>query len=500
MNVSTVAANNWNVVGQKRHPAKAAPVVPAIPELVGRVLVVDDNARARQSMVDVLTAAGHEVTASSSAIEALKRVEKQTFDVIITDLQMPAMDGLAFIRTLAERKVEVQIVMVTAFASVSSAVEAMRFGAFDYIEKPFDVEQLESLVARALRHGEKVGCRSSVPLATPGWKSIMVGQSAALQMLRQRIAQAAPTDETILITGESGTGKELVARCLHAASHRSGRALVGLNCPALSPQLMESELFGHERGAFTSADAPRVGRFELADGGTILLDEITEIDLPLQAKLLRVLQERTYERVGASESRRADVRVVATTNRDLQAEVATGRFRQDLYYRIAVVPIVVPPLRQRRDDVPLLIEHFATAAAGRLGRQPCQLSADALDLLVNYHWPGNVRELENLVTRANVLNSTGHVTAADLRLWLIDPTGHCAQDDEATVVGESVDSIAVGVRLEDMERRLIETTLEHVGGHRAKAAQALGIGIRTLTNKLRQYGYAPRARTFGKAA
>ena len=212
------------------------------------------------------------------------------------------------------------------------------------------------------------------------WEAIMVGQSHAMRQLRQRIAQAAPTDETVLITGESGTGKELVARCLHAASRRSGRALVGLNCPALSPQLMESELFGHERGAFTSADAPRVGRFELAEGGTILLDEITEIDLPLQAKLLRVLQERTYERVGASESRRADVRVVATTNRDLRAEVAAGRFRQDLFFRLAVVPIAVPPLRERLDDVPLLVSHFAHdggepagPAAVRVGDRRCSI-------------------------------------------------------------------------------------------------------------------------------
>src|SRR4051812_18820270 len=360
---SSLLATNVEM-GRRRETRRHAP---AIPELVGRVLVVDDNARARQSMVDVLAAAGHEVASSASAIEALKIVEQSTFDVIITDLQMPGMDGLAFIRTLAERKVEAQIVMVTAFASVSSAVEAMRYGAFDYIEKPFDVEQLESLVARALRHGEKVGPRSSVPKVSAAWEGIMVGKSRALGQLHQRIAQAAPTDETVLITGESGTGKELVARCLHMASRRSGRALVGLNCPALSPQLMESELFGHERGAFTSADAPRIGRFELAEGGTILLDEITEIDLPLQAKLLRVLQERTYERVGASDSRRADVRVVATTNRDLRAEVAAGRFRQDLFFRIAVVPIVVPPLRERREDVPLLIEHFAAAAAARLG-------------------------------------------------------------------------------------------------------------------------------------
>jgi DNA-binding NtrC family response regulator len=471
-----------------------------IPELVGRVLVVDDNARARLSMVEVLAAAGHEVVASASAIEALKIVEQGAFDVIITDLQMPGMDGLVFIRTLAERKVESQIVMVTAFASVASAVEAMRYGAFDYIEKPFDVEQLESLVARALRHGEKVGSRSSVPAVRPTWQSIMIGQSAAMRLLTERIAQAAPTDETVLISGESGTGKELVARCLHAASRRSGRAFVGLNCPALSPQLMESELFGHERGAFTSADAPRVGRFELAEGGTILLDEITEIDLPLQAKLLRVLQERTYERVGASDSRRADVRVVATTNRDLRAEVAAGRFRQDLFFRVAVLPIAVPPLRERIEDVPLLVEHFAGTTAERLGRPTCELAADSLDLLCHYHWPGNVRELENLITRACVLAAGKRVTALELRPWLIDPTGNCHVASGLSAAGASAELPTVGVRLDDMERRLIESTLEHFGGHRAKAAQALGIGIRTLTNKLRQYGYAPRARTFGKAA
>jgi DNA-binding NtrC family response regulator len=494
MNPASITSSRRREAASRGHARLAA-----YPELVGHVLVVDDNARARQSMADVLSAAGHHVESCASAIEALKIVERGAFDVIITDLQMPGMDGLAFIRALAERKIEAQIVMVTAFASVTSAVEAMRYGAFDYIEKPFDVEQLESLVARALRHGDKVGCRSSVPTRAAAWEGIMVGESPAMQQLRQRIAQAAPTDETVLITGESGTGKELVARCLHAASRRGGRAFVGLNCPALSPQLMESELFGHERGAFTSADAPRVGRFELAEGGTILLDEITEIDLPLQAKLLRVLQERTYERVGSSESRRADVRVVATTNRDLRAEVTAGRFRQDLFFRIAVLPIPVPSLHERLEDVPLLVQHFATAAAARLGRPVCDLSAGALDLLCHYHWPGNVRELENLVTRASVLAGGHSLTADDLRLWLIDPTGTSAASS-ALAAPNSTHAVPLGMRLEDMERRLIEATLEHFGGHRAKAAQALGIGIRTLTNKLRQYGYAPRARSFGKTA
>jgi len=480
------------------HRAKPAPPRPLAvkrsqyPDPTGRILVVDDNPRARQSMAEALAAAGHEVAASASAIEGLQLSGQQTFDVIITDLQMPGMDGLAFIRALAERKCDAQVVMVTAFASVASAVEAMRFGAFDYIEKPFDVEQLEQLVARALRHGDKVGQRSTVPQHA-AWESMMVGASPAMCLLRQRIAQAAPTDETILIGGESGTGKELVACCLHAASGRAGRALVSLNCPALSPQLMESELFGHERGAFTSADAPRVGRFELAEGGTILLDEITEIDPSLQAKLLRVLQERTYERVGSSDSRRADVRVVATTNRDLRSEVAAGRFRQDLYYRLNVVPIDVPPLRQRREDVPLLVEHFLDAAALRLSRPRATLASETQELLTNYHWPGNVRELENLITRASVLGHGRTLRADELRMWLLEPTSACS------VSGDSPGAITAGTKLEDMERRLIESTLDHFDGHRARAAQALGIGIRTLTNKLRLYGYAPRARTFGKS-
>ena len=243
-----------------------------------------------------------------------------------------------------------------------------------------------------------------------------------MEALRARIRQVACTTETVLITGESGTGKELVARSVHAASHRAAAPLVSLNCPVLSAQLMESELFGHERGAFTGADSPRTGRFELADGGTILLDEISEIDPGLQAKLLRVLQERTFEKVGSSTTRDVDVRVLATTNRDLRREVAAGRFREDLYYRLAVVPLIIPPLRQRPADVPELVDHFLRRAAGRLDRPPCTLDGQALDLLVRHHWPGNVRELENIITRASVLNSGDPISSADPR----DLAARCA--------------------------------------------------------------------------
>ena len=469
-----------------------------------RILVVDDNARARQSMADVLKAAGHDVESSASALEALRLLDRQSFDVILTDLQMPGMNGLEFIRALESRGCEAQVAMVTAFASVSSAVEAMRHGAFDYIEKPFDAEQLEQLVARALAQADREGNRSSVPAENPSWQAAMIGGSPAMRLLKQRIAQVAPTDETVLICGESGTGKELVARCIHAASRRQGRALVSLNCPALSPQLLESELFGHERGAFTSADAPRVGRFELAEGGTILLDEVTEIELSLQAKLLRVLQERTYERVGSSESRNADVRVVATTNRDIRQAVAEGQFRQDLYYRLAVVPIHIPPLRDRREDVPLLVRHFLSQAARRTERPGCELTPGAMDLLGGYHWPGNVREVENVVTRACVLFAGRSITADDLQPWLLEASSESpVSRSELTELASTTHHSPLTTHqltLAEMERKLIETTLEHVGGHRARAAQVLGIGIRTLTNKLRAYGYAPRTKAFARVA
>ena len=310
--------------------------------------------------------------------------------------------------------------------------------------------------------------------------------------LRDKIARIAPTPETVLIHGESGTGKELVAKTIHAMSSRASGPMVSLNCPVLSAQLMESELFGHERGAFTGAEASRTGRFEMAHEGSILLDEVTEIDLNLQAKLLRVLQERSFERVGSSETIEVDVRVLATTNRELKREVSEGQFREDLYYRLAVVPIEVPPLRDRREDVPALIEHFLVRCAERLGRAAVELDESATRLLTEYSWPGNVRELENVVTRASVLQGDAPLTADELRRWLqADP-----RESKSTEAAE----VPVGLSLQEMERKLIEATLDKCGGHRAKTAEALGIGVRTLTTKLRQYGYAPREKTSNRAA
>ncbi len=458
--------------------------------ITGRVLVVDDHPQARDSMAEILRQAGHAVECCSSAAEALAAVDRASFDCIVTDLRMPGMNGLEFMIQLQRRQVDAQVVMVTAHASVATAVEAMRRGAFDYIEKPFQVDQLERLVSQAIRHKRLVSHSGDGAGAAPA----MVGASPPMQALRAKIAQVAPTPVTVLIMGESGTGKELVARAIHAASNRRDKPWVSLNCPVLSVHLMESELFGHQRGAFTGADAPRIGRFELADGGTILLDEVSEIDLNLQAKLLRVLQERAFERVGSSETIHVDVRVLATTNRDLEAEVAAGRFRQDLYYRLAVVPIHVPPLRERLDDVPALVDYFLARSAERLGREPVVLQRSALDLLQNYTWPGNVRELENIITRISVLGSASPVSADELRRWLVAS----ARADQAAAPNKAA-TVPVGLSLEEMERRLIEATLQQFGGHREKTAKALGIGVRTLSGKLRQYGYAPREKTFSKA-
>ena len=453
------------------------------------ILIIDDEASLRRTLRITLETMSHHVAEASDAASALTLLGHRPFDLAFLDLRLGGEQGLDLLPELLRLTSGLNVVVITAYATVTSAVEAMRRGAFDYIEKPFDVDQLEQLVSRAMRHGRMLDQGDIKPDADAGGPT-MIGGSEPMRSLRTRIAQVAPTSETVLITGESGTGKELVAQAVHAASLREQQSLVSLNCPVLSAHLMESELFGHERGAFTGADTRRTGRFELAHCGTILLDEITEIDLGLQAKLLRVLQERRFERVGSSQTIDVDVRVLATTNRDLRAEIVAGRFREDLFFRLNVVPLSVPPLRDRQEDVPVLAQHFLLQTARRLGKDSCELEPAANELLLEYHWPGNVRELENLMTRASVLNLGLPIAADELRPWLIAAPGVVPAPEQAAA--------PVGVNLREMERQLIEATLERFNGHRAQTAQALGIGIRTLSGKLKEYGYAPRTKNFTK--
>jgi len=428
-------------------------------------------------LYQTLTRAGYKVSVFSDGFGAVESVKKQPFDLIITDLKMPGMDGVQMLRQIRQLGQDVPVIMMTAYGTVSSAVEAMKLGAYDYIQKPFDADQIELLVKRAVqdRHlrAENEALRRTVNDLCSGRE--FVGQADVIRKVRDQIAKIGPSDATVLIEGESGTGKELVAHSIHLASDRANQPMLCLNCAALSANLLESELFGHEKGAFTGADKLRKGRFELADGGTLLLDEISEIPLVLQAKLLRVLQERQFERVGSSLTREVNVRVIATTNRNLWQWVKQGQFREDLYYRLSVLPIYIPALRDRREDIGLLVNYFLTRLAKRSGRAGSRLDPSAMRLLETYSWPGNVRELENLIERAWVLSGGERISAELIEPWL-----------QNSRPGESF-SARPGCLLEDMEREMIMKTLNQFNGHRAKTAKALGIGLRTLGLKLKRW-------------
>ncbi|NLX22842.1 MAG: sigma-54-dependent Fis family transcriptional regulator [Phycisphaerae bacterium] len=445
---------------------------------MGRICVVDDNEMLRESVAETLTRDDHAVSTFADPVEALRVVRAGGYDCVLTDLKMPGMDGVSLLRELRSAGCEASVILMTAFGTVDSAVQAMKLGAFDYVQKPFDADQLCMVVDRAIQNAtlrsENEALRRSL---TDGDPRSMVGESAAMRVLRETISRIAPSNNTVLVQGESGTGKELLARAIHSASPRSERPMLCLNCAALSGNLLESELFGHERGAFTGADRMRKGRFELADGGTLLLDEVSEIPLPLQAKLLRVLQERQFERVGSSITRSVDVRVIATTNRGLADWVARKRFREDLYFRLSVLPVVMPPLRERREDVPLLVDYFLTRAATRTGRPKLRVQDQAMRVLCEYDWPGNIRELENLCERASVLVQDGVLTSPIVTPWLSGLRRAETLERE----------LRSGHLMEDMERQLIEKTLRECSGHRAKTAAMLGIGVRTLGLKLKQW-------------
>ena len=456
---------------------------------MAHILVVDDKEMMRDSLQATLELAGHEVVTAENAMDALSQMEQFPFDAVITDLKMPKMDGLAFLDELAKNQTDIPVIVMTAYATIDTAVEAMRKGAFDYIQKPFEADQIVVLVERTLEHDRLKKENEAYRTSARDWQRgrQLIGNSPAMQRVMKQIALIAKSSATVLIQGESGTGKEMIARAIHAQSSRINHPLLCVNCASLSSNLLESELFGHEKGAFTGADRMRKGRFELANGGTLLLDEISEMDLPLQAKLLRVLQEREFERVGSSVTRRVDVRVLATTNRDLDEWVRQEKFREDLYYRLNVVPITLPPLRERVEtDLEPLCEYFLQRCAERDGVPLKILSRPAVELLKKNPWHGNVRELENLMERLSILAPSDVISPEMARGWLdveIDSTDHpdCGQDIDTLAAADPDTTLA------DLERRHIERTLDRFDGHRQKTADALGIGVRTLGMRLKRW-------------
>jgi len=443
------------------------------------VLVVDDELNARNALRTILSEEGYEIHEAADGEEGLSQIAELSPDVVLSDVRMPKLDGLQLLRKAREQGSDSTFVMMTAFASVEAAVEAMRLGAENYLVKPLDVNAVLVFLEKALEkrrlQREAQGLRERVRerYRLEG----LVGEAPELQAVYEVVQQAAPTKATVLVLGESGTGKELIAQALHELSPRKDEAFVKVSCAALSETLLESELFGHERGAFTGAAARREGRFELADGGTLFLDEIGEISPAVQVKLLRALQSREFERVGGTETIKVDVRVVAATNRDLAAEVKAGKFREDLYYRFNVVAVTLPPLRRRKADIPALAAHFIDKYARAYGKTIRGLTPGMLNALTAHDWPGNVRELENAIERAVVLCKGAELAADDLPATLRGPRPE--QRDAAGLIP--------GATLAEIEREAILRTLELHGGSTSRAAEMLGISVRKIQYRLKEY-------------
>jgi len=448
-----------------------------------KVLVIDDEPGLRQSLGLLLSDAGYAVTAEQDGRRGLDRAIAEPFDLVLCDVRMPEMDGLTFLRNYRQRGGNALVIVMSAYGGEDAAIAAMKEGAYDYLPKPFRPDEVV-LTLRKAEERERLrqdvaGLRAQLA-AGPAERGLIV-ESAAMRQALDLVTRVAEHNTTVLITGESGTGKEVIARAIHRASPRAAKAFVGINCAAIPEALLESELFGHVRGAFTGASADKTGLFEAANGGTILLDEIGELPLGLQAKLLRVLQENEIRRVGDQKTRRVDARVLAATARDLEAEVRAGRFREDLFYRVNVVVITLPPLREREDDIAPLSRHFAARLAQRLGR-PLALGAAAVAWLEQQPWPGNVRELENAIERAAVLTNHETLSPSDFRR---EPLPSPISQDLAEK-GEGRGTLREAV--EDAERDAIIAALKATDGNRRAAAERLGVSLRTLFYKIERYG------------
>jgi two-component system nitrogen regulation response regulator NtrX len=448
------------------------------------ILIVDDEPGVRSALGGVLRDEGYEVDAVDSGEACLEQLGHQSYDVVVLDIWLPGMDGLATLARMRERQIEVQVVVISGHGNIESAVRAIKMGAFDFVEKPLSLEKTVLVVRNALRQhtleAENKALRAKVDA-----QHTMVGDSYAMAKLREQVAMAAPTNGRVLILGENGTGKELVARTIHQLSRRRSAPFVEVNCAAIPEELIESELFGHVRGAFTGAVADRRGKFEAAHGGTIFLDEIADMSLKTQAKVLRVLQEQVMEAVGGSNRIRVDARVLAATNKDLAAEIRAGRFREDLYFRLNVVPIFVPPLRDRQEDIPLLANHFMAMLAREYGRRPKTFEADAVLALQQYGWPGNVRELRNVVERLMIMVQSDRVSSRDL--GFLDQG--LAPAAEAPPRPATVTSLHEA--RDHFERDYILRALAAQHGNMSRTAEVLGIERSNLYRKMRSFGIGP---------
>mgnify|MGYP001776365024 CR=1 FL=1 len=448
------------------------------------VLVVDDDDAHRGMLRMMLKSWGYTVEEAADGDEAVEKVHAKAFDAVLTDVRMGKVNGIEAMKQILSYNPSLPVILMTAYSSVETAVDALRIGAYDYLIKPLDFDALKETLNKAIEHS-RLGVENRElrrQFSEENASTEILGRSPAITSMLSMIRTVAPTEATVLITGESGTGKELVARALHAQSLRKDEPLVTVNCAALAETLLESELFGHEKGAFTGADKRREGRFKQADRGTLFLDEIGEMPIGVQAKLLRALQQGEIQRVGSDKSEHVDVRVIAATNRDLRKEVEERRFREDLYFRLNVISLEVPPLRQRKEDIPLLAAHFLSHYAERNHKNVKGFSAQCMDMLLHYDWPGNVRELQNAVERAVILCTGEYVTGPEL------PVNIAKLAAEAMPKSTEVSSSLAGLPLEEVERRAIEETLRETGDNKSAAARKLGITRATLHKKLRKYG------------
>ena len=473
--------------------------VPPVEPRTATILVVDDERSMREMLAIVLRREGYSVVLADGGQAAVKLLKRQPVDLLVSDIRMPDMSGVEVLREAKKIDQEIIGIMITAFTSTESAIEALRLGAYDYLSKPFDVDELKVKVREALEHRQlrEENTALKKALVASGDFATIIGESQAIADLKDRIRRVAPTNSTVLVTGESGTGKELVARAIHATSLRRDRPFVAVNCGALPETLLESELFGHMRGSFTGADSNKKGLIEVAEHGTIFLDEIGEMTPLMQVKLLRVLQERRFRRVGGTSELSADIRVVAATNRDLTKMVNTGAFREDLYYRINVISVQIPPLRERRDDALLLAERFVERFSQQVNKSINGLSAGAKRTLRSYRWPGNVRELENVIERAVALEQGDVVRAESLDLGPIPVDGLAAapapsEPPELEDKPGPADSLPeAGFDLEehmqDIERGYIARALEKTGGRKVKAAELLGMSFRSFRYYMKKY-------------